>query len=350
MKTEIVPVFGLGWHSHQSPSQRDVLIDPLRPYILFEQLDWDGVRLELSKEKIKASPIVFFFFPPPSNLLSDPDARLVWIPMWDEAIWRSLDWWKTLPKSLRIVAFSEQIRIRAQAAGLPTFSIKYAKNPADCKPAQLDGRRVLFYWNRTGLVEPGFIENICKTLHIDLLLFRSSLDPYIPIQYQYSISPKIGNTIVQEVPGIELLSRSEYLNIFEQANIVIAPRLLEGVGVTFIEALARGCAVFAHNAPTMNEYIRHGQNGYLFSSYSHNPRNFPQYSMRQLVRLFSKLKSRIVDTAYYAYPVTKYQNWKEIGSLDLQALGCVAREDQIKVYTTWQKMVPTYAQFILDWL
>ena len=59
-------------------------------------------------------------------------------------------------------------------------------------------------------------------------------------------------------------ARQDYLKYLNQANIFIAPRAAEGVGLSFVEALARGCAVFAYDAPTMNEYITHKADGFLF--------------------------------------------------------------------------------------
>ncbi|MES2712867.1 MAG: glycosyltransferase, partial [Pseudomonadota bacterium] len=44
----------------------------------------------------------------------------------------------------------------------------------------------------------------------------------------------------------------------------VAPRLHEGIGMAFLEAMARGQCVVAADRPTMSEYIIHGVNGLLF--------------------------------------------------------------------------------------
>jgi len=105
-----IPVFSLDWHIHKSPAKKAILDEPLSPFIKFHQFSWDGERLPslLSKEQ-KNKPVVFFQLPPPKELMSNPDMRIVWIPMWDQAYGYDLGWWQKLPKNLRIVAFSDQI-------------------------------------------------------------------------------------------------------------------------------------------------------------------------------------------------------------------------------------------------
>ena len=58
-------------------------------------------------------------------------------------------------------------------------------------------------------------------------------------------------------------NHDDYLGTLEQANFFIAPRLREGIGISFLEAMAMGMAVAASDQPTMNEYITHQVNGYL---------------------------------------------------------------------------------------
>jgi glycosyltransferase involved in cell wall biosynthesis len=48
------------------------------------------------------------------------------------------------------------------------------------------------------------------------------------------------------------------------AHLVFAPRALEGIGMAFLEPMARGQIVVAPDRPTMNEYLRHRTTGLLF--------------------------------------------------------------------------------------
>ncbi len=60
------------------------------------------------------------------------------------------------------------------------------------------------------------------------------------------------------------LPREEHLRLLADCNVFLAPRRLEGIGLSILEAMAMGLAVIAPDRPTMNEYIEHGVTGYLY--------------------------------------------------------------------------------------
>ncbi len=53
----------------------------------------------------------------------------------------------------------------------------------------------------------------------------------------------------------------EYLDMLAAANVFFAPRRAEGIGMSFLEAMAMGLCVVAPRGPTMSEYIENGRNG-----------------------------------------------------------------------------------------
>ena len=61
----------------------------------------------------------------------------------------------------------------------------------------------------------------------------------------------------------EFLPREEYMRKLASCGIVVAPRRKEGIGMAFLEAMAMGKCVVAHNDATMNEYIVDGESGIL---------------------------------------------------------------------------------------
>jgi hypothetical protein len=343
-KIPTIPILGLEWHLRNSPSQEKTIISPLSPKINFKPNPWDGESLptDLSPSQIRRNPLVFFSLPPPPALLNDPTTRLIWIPMWDEARGYTREWWQALPKTLRVVAFSNAVRISAQSAGLPTLSIKYFENPNLLPKARWDSERVLFYWNRTGLVGPAFLAKVCAALHVDRLLFRRMSDPGLRDSLHYALPARLGNTIVQSIESDSFLTLSKYQKLFFQANIVIAPRSSEGVGLTYLEAMARGCSVFGFNAPTMNEYILHKINGYLLPEY------FPSVPSFLRQRLERTLQKKINSTPG-GFTISEWQNWDEIRNVDLPAIGSAARQDHQIGFESWQRSLVEYADFLLDW-
>lgn len=347
----VIPVFGLTWHIDQSPALYELLVSPLSPYMQFEQLGWDGEGDLPAFQAIKSrrNPIVFFQLPPPEAIYDYSDLCLVWIPMWDQARGYDLQWWNRLPKKMRVVSFSNEISLRARAVGLETLDVRYFISPADCQLADWNQPRTLLYWNRTGMIGKAFLQKLCSALKVDVLLFRQRIDPRIPSSSSYVLPEKVGRTLVKEIPvapdGAD--AHRHYLQYLDQASIFVAPRLYEGVGLSFIEALARGCAVFAHDAPTMNEYITHKKDGYLLQRYHRSAFNITREQI--IKKTDSVAKSLGYKSPFFDYPITEWQDWTEIKKLNLQALGNQARQRQLEGYALWKKSLPHYASFILDW-
>ena len=51
------------------------------------------------------------------------------------------------------------------------------------------------------------------------------------------------------------------MEFLSSCNIFIVPRMFEGIGLTFLEAMASGMFVISSDTPIMNEYISHKNNG-----------------------------------------------------------------------------------------
>jgi glycosyltransferase involved in cell wall biosynthesis len=88
--------------------------------------------------------------------------------------------------------------------------------------------------------------------------------------------------------------------------LYVAPRFHEGIGLSFLEAMAMGRCVIAVNNPTMNEYIIDGENGFLYDISSPAPialspekiRNIQQNTIKYMQdgrNRWEKDKSLILD-------------------------------------------------------
>ncbi len=62
--------------------------------------------------------------------------------------------------------------------------------------------------------------------------------------------------------------------MLSKSNVYFAPGLYEGIGLSFLEAMAMGMCVVAPNTATMNEYIIHGVNGLLYNPQDPFPLDF----------------------------------------------------------------------------
>lgn len=328
--------FCLDWHIRQSAAFRDLLVDPLEPYCDIELVAWDGESLPFESLDF-SSPLIFCQLPPPWSLLDDDRTRIVWIPMWDQARGYDRSWWEAIPKAVRVVSFSEQIRVRAEAAGLSALRLRYFVDPITFSPVSWDRGPILFYWNRTGMAGPSLLRKLCDAIDARELIFRTDLDPRIDPRAHYELPERLGKT---RVTTISVSSREEYLLSTHAANVFLAPRVAEGVGLTFLEAMARGSAVIAYDAPTMNDYVRHGENGILLATKTSTSRS-------KLASRFGRSIGRKKHA--YSYALSDRQDWANIKAADLEALGRQAKADQEDGYANWRKSITSYSSFVCDW-
>jgi hypothetical protein len=326
----------LDWHIDQSTSFRDLLVGPLEPYCDIELVAWDGASIPDNALDL-SFPLIFLQLPPPPSLVESEHARVVWIPMWDQEMGYDRSRWDAIPKWIRVISFSEQIRVRAEAAGLPVLNLRYFFDPNAFSPVTWDRGPVLFYWNRTGLAGPSLLRKLCKAIDACELIFRPDIDPRIDPRAYYELPDRLGKT---QVTTISASSREQYLRSTQAANVFLAPRVAEGVGLTFLEAMARGSTVIAYDAPTMSEYIEDGRNGILLS-----PEPVASRS-----RLASRLSRRLARSpGAHAYQLTDRQDWTSIKARDLTALGRCALANHEKGYLKWQESISSYAAFVCDW-
>ncbi len=325
----------LDWHIKNSDAFRDLLVEPLKNYADIKLVAWDGENLP-NKHDPKL-PLIFSMLPPPPSLLKKAEQKIVWLPMWDQAQGYDKKWWSQLPKNLKIVAFSDAIYQRAQEAGLPTLRLRYYPDPSASTATSWSNGRILFYWNRVGMVGPNFLKALCASLRVSTLIFKPDIDPRIEENKFYELPPKIGDTKVITINTVK--DRSTYFKLTASANIVLAPRLTEGLGLVFLEAMSRGCAIIAHNAPTMNEYISHKKNGVLLKKDYTSKKT----KLAKMVGLNIAIPERSIP-----YLLSDIQPWKQLSQLNYEKLGNQARLDSIRGYQDWQADKEAYAKFVMN--
>ena len=325
-----ITAFCMEWHLTKSEACLDMLVRPLaRVGLHVELVSWDGKNLpDLDYANV---PYIFCQLPPPEYLLKQKNTQLIWLPMFDQAVNYPQSWWDSLPKdNLKIVSFSDAISARARLAGIKIISLKFFYNPESLLKASWSSGINVYYWNRRGLYSKKFIEKFCNVVNASKLYFMSEMDPGSDINLYYTLPNKIYET---EVINMDFTNRSEHLNRMSHINVMIAPRVFEGIGMTFIESLTRGCAVFSCNQPTMNEYIIHKNNGYLFSN----------RKTGVIDRLLGKQSN-----PYKAIRESD-QDWDDIKKIDLKEIGFEARLKCKEGYQLWLDSIMNYAKFVMDW-
>lgn len=325
-------VYCLKWHLNKSPSCDLILREPLAGYLDINFDSWNDRLLSLVSSDKK--PLLFWQIHPPKELLIKSQDRIItWAPMWDAEKNKGDEFWSMLPKNLQILAFSDKIYQFSKRNNLKSILLQFMPKPAENRVNFND--RVLFYWNRDGLIGKSFLEKLCRVLAVKTLYFRDEIDPHIDKRLHYTLSKKCAGAKVIPVPSLSQMNYEDYHQLMEKVNIYIAPRKLEGIGLTYLEALSRGCFVLACDAAAMNEYIIHQKNGWLFNQRA--DRN--EAKRNKLLNLFSKKR--------HSYYLDLNQDWETLKRLDLEKIGDQAWRDSRVIYSRWIESQSQYSNFLV---
>lgn len=181
--------------------------------------------------------------------------NITWIPMWDEfAIF------PRTPRSVRkVVSFSSALHRAVQTRGLRSRWFQYwPEVPATIERKSLDP--VVLFWSRKpSEVSWAQVRALTSTVPSAKYHVKDVPDP--GERHAVISSTDLKNRVT--VHGWDP-SRDGYSKLLCSSNIFISPRHREGIGMSFLEAMAHGLCVVAKNQATVNEYIRHGQNGLLY--------------------------------------------------------------------------------------
>lgn len=213
-----------------------------------------------------ADVVVFWEFIPYRFRLGIAGKPCVFVPMYDNE-WASVGLWRRLALlGMNVISFSERVTDHARRCGIKDIlSVKYAPSIDDI-PLMPGNPRVVALWER-GAVSFETIKKLFRPEQADkVLLMRRAEENirYAQISKEDMYSYKV------EIHESGFLPEDEYRKILEEPGVYIAPRLKEGIGMSFLEQMAMGKCVIAHNDSTMDEYITEGDNGLLVDM--RNPR------------------------------------------------------------------------------
>jgi Glycosyl transferases group 1 len=178
--------------------------------------------------------------------------------------------WKPFRGS-KILSFSSAVHTLALGFGMVSRLARYypdARLSQASAPNGLHG----FFWPRRG-AELGWnvIQRLTAGTQFDSFHLHLAGDPGFP-QGKLPERAQLERYNVTTSTWFE--RHSDFEEVLSRANLYFAPRLAEGIGQSFLEAMALGQCVVAPDNPTMNEYLVHGVNGLLYDPNRPRPLDF----------------------------------------------------------------------------
>jgi glycosyltransferase involved in cell wall biosynthesis len=181
--------------------------------------------------------------------------NIIFFPMYDAVFKHSYKFWHKC-RNMKIVCFSKTLHDKLKRWHLDSMYIQYFPETHSFIQGE---ERELFFWQRLSKININVISRMFSEDGLKIHIHRA-IDPG-----QQFVQPNSEQEKKFQITYSDWFkTREEMWDLIKQKGIYIAPREYEGIGMSFLEAMAMGKAVVAVNNPTMNEYIEDGKNGYLF--------------------------------------------------------------------------------------
>jgi hypothetical protein len=196
--------------------------------------------------------------------------NVTFFPMYDgcyampDAYWRSM-------REVKVVCFSSVLHERLQGLGLRTRFVRYFPDPAGLAPVEAGPGLAGYFWQRQQDVTWRTIQPLLGDTRFERFTLHRALDP----SYGEFVAPTPEEAARHRVRISSWFpDRAEAQRDLARHNVYFAPRLREGIGMSFLEAMATGFLVVAPDRPTMNEYLVSGVNGLLYDPDDPRPLDF----------------------------------------------------------------------------
>ncbi|MEX1121761.1 MAG: glycosyltransferase [Balneolales bacterium] len=221
------------------------------------------------------------------------------VPMLDASIGMPAAHWRSMSGAL-VISFSRGVHVLAKANGLDSIFVRYFPEiiPADsCASLAIDNTVSLFFWERN----PASVLNSFKIVRCFSGLVDRIHVHQAPDRPTNKVSSRVELQRISRGAHLSFSSWFQNKELLDQClancQIFVAPRLIEGIGMSFLGPMAAGCIVVAHKSGTHSDYLIHGRNGYLLDF-----EGDPDLSGIDLTRpSLSKMASRLrVDSQRFA--------------------------------------------------
>ena len=220
-------------------------------------------------------------------------------PMYDHTKTLNSPLWNEY-KNCNIINFSKAFHKTCKEGGLSSYYIQYFPKPADI----LDegDEKSIFFWQRSDKITTKTLEKVIDIKKIDKLYLHKNTDP------KNKFIPPSKNLESKVVYSSWFDTKDEMQKYIQKSALYFAPRRYEGIGMSFLEAMAAGRCVIAPDYPTMNEYIKNRETGFLYDY------KRPELLTLSNIRKIQKNTSEYIKQGYEKWEKEKYKIFEYIES------------------------------------
>jgi hypothetical protein len=242
------------------------LMEESWPGVLVIDSRWSWVKLPVRKTW---DLVVFWQNLPDRTLLDSITARsVVLVPMWDTCP-RDRGYWEQF-RDCGILCFSKALADLLEPWGHRIHRVQYFPEVPNIGSAWGAGVRKAFFWPRSADLGWPVARILLGGQTWDRVHLHITEGPEEPFRQV----PRGDEAVFPIFRTRWFLDRTAMLKAMAECQVFLAPRRSEGIGMSFLEAMALGLAVVAPDAPTMNEYIQNGLTGYLYDPEAPVPVDF----------------------------------------------------------------------------
>lgn len=208
--------------------------------------------------------IFFQVYPKSSIPFHQTGANITFIPMldsyWNQGMFHYSKYLEYF-NGCKVLCFSRYLTNAFLSNGVAAKFFQYYPNP-DHYNVNYEFEKInSFFWVRyPEMVSWHMVKQVLKVADVHSTHIHLAVDPGKEID----IIPPEDVDRFNITTSEWFDNKGEYMKRVQNSQLYFAPRHCEGIGMSFLEAMAMGKCVVAMNNGTMNEYITSGLNGILY--------------------------------------------------------------------------------------
>lgn len=257
---------------HRTTKSTEFLPEILRRHGHVVDNFWDdawqgGAPVEWAAVRSYDVVIMFQSYCPPEGMnFRRAHPNVIYIPMldqfgqWQGPVLNLAGFWEPFQGS-KVLNFSNAVHCMTTGFGIVSHFVRYYQAVPEVPPAPRQGLHGFFWLRRERELPWQVIRRLIANSTFDSFHVHLATDPGTAP----AVPPPDEDIARHNITTSTWFENKADLNaLIARANVYFAPRLEEGIGQSFLEAMARGQCVVAPNQGTMNEYILPGVNGLLY--------------------------------------------------------------------------------------